>query len=162
MVPALATRLRTPHPVLLGHENNGRFLNTSAHDTIMLVLSMEVRLGDCVEQMQLAFPFLTIEPLIRHAERNGDADASAAAAKPNRPHWNPNLDEVQIRLNTAWQGLELSARKLAALKCGDVLMLDTNCFDQVEVRFEELPKFHGRLGTSGDRWAVELTEAVKI
>src|SRR5581483_7077474 len=52
-------------PVLLGHENNGRFLNTSAHDSAMLIVSMEARLGDCAEPMHLAFPFLAIESLIR-------------------------------------------------------------------------------------------------
>ena len=47
------------------------------------------------------------------------------------------------------------------LKCGDVLLLDADCFDRVEVRLEQLPKFYGRLGTAGGRWAVELTEGVK-
>jgi len=40
-------------------------------------------------------------------------------------------------------------------------MLDPRCFDRVEVRFEQQPKFHGRLGTSGNRLAVELTSPVE-
>jgi flagellar motor switch protein FliM len=154
-------KVENPHPILLGHENSGRFLNTSPHDSVLLILSMEVRLGDCVEQMQLAFPFLTIDPLIRQAAYGGDPDRATDAAQLRAPLWNQNLDDVRIRINTEWHGLELSEGELAALKCGDVLMLDPNCIDRVEVRFEQRPKFHGRLGTSGNRLAVELTSPLE-
>ena len=41
-------KVENPHPILLGHETSGRFLNTSPQDSILLILSMEVRLGDCI------------------------------------------------------------------------------------------------------------------
>jgi flagellar motor switch protein FliM len=153
--------VENPHPILLGHENSGRFLNTSPHDSVLLILSMEVRLGDCVEQMQLAFPFLTIDPLIRQAAYGGDANRPSGATQPPLPRWNPTLDDVCIRVNADWHGVELSTGELASLKCGDVLMLDPSCFDRVEVRFVQQPKFHGRLGTSGNHLAVELTSPVE-
>jgi flagellar motor switch protein FliM len=149
-------KVETARPVLLGHENSGRFLNTSPHDSILLILSMEARLGDCIEQMQLAFPFLTIEPLIRLAALEGDGDHQADSGRRADPQWNAALDEVRIRVNTEWRGLELSAGQLANLKCGDVLMLDADCFDHVHVLFEEQAKFNGRLGTTGNHRAVEL------
>ena len=148
-------------PTLLGHETNGRFLTSSPHDCILLVLSMEVRLGDCTETMELAFPFHTIEPLVRQAGPSAGADSSVAATRSGSPLWNQSLDEVTVRVNTEWHGLEMSAGQLSRLKCGDVLMLEANCFDRVEVRLEQRPKFHGRLGTTGEGWAVELTESVK-
>ena len=148
-------KVESPHPMILGHENSGRFLNTSPHDSILLILSLEARLGDCAEQMQLAFPFLTIEPLVRSAAA-GEADR-AGGAQPAAPCWNPCLDEVRIRVDTEWHDIEMSAGQLRDLKCGDVLMLDAGCLDRVEVRLEQRPKFHGRLGTSGNRLAVELT-----
>jgi flagellar motor switch protein FliM len=150
--------LGSARPVLLGHENNGRFLNTSPPDTMMLVVAMEVALGDCVESMQLAFPFATIEPLVRQPGQNRE---TAGTSRRSPLNWNELFDDLPIRINTEWHGLELSARDLAGLKPGDVLMLDANCFNQVEVRFERLPRFHGRLGTSGERLAVELTRPVK-
>jgi flagellar motor switch protein FliM len=154
-------KIDNARPILLGHENNGRFLTSSAHDCIMLILSMEARLGDCTERMELAFPFHTIEPLVRQPATSAETDTGAAATRSGRPLWSPSLDEVLVQINTQWHGLEMSAGELSRLKCGDVLMLDANCFDQVEVRLEQRPKFHGRLGTTGEGWAVELTESVK-
>jgi len=151
----------TARAVLLGHETNGRFLTSSAHDCILLVLSVEVRLGDCTEQMELAFPFHTIEPLVRQPDLGGGADASAAVTQTGRSRWSSNLDEALVRVNAEWHGLEMSLGELSRLKCGDVLMLDEDCFDRVEVRLEQRPKFYGRLGTADGGWAVELTESVK-
>ena len=126
------------------------------------VSTTSARLANCVEQLQLAFPFLTIEPLIRQSGYGVDADSPDTLAQRRASRWNPNLDDVQIRINTAWHGIELSAGQLASLKCGDVLMLQPNCFENVEVRFEEHTKFHGRLGTSQDHFAVELTNTAPI
>ncbi len=154
-------KIENVRPVLLGHENNGRFLTSSAHDCTMLVMSMEARLGDCTEQIELAFPFHTIEPLVRLCDAGGEVVPREVSAPSGRLQWNPALDDVSVRLNTAWHGLEMSARELTQLKCGDVLMLEENCFDRVEIRLERQPKFLGRLGRTGDTWAVELTENVK-
>jgi flagellar motor switch protein FliM len=147
------------HPVILGHESNGRFLASSAQDTVMLILSMEVRVGDCVEQMQLAFPYMTIEPLVRNLAQGADAQDGANPRGPLK--WNPGYDEVPIQLRAQWLGLELTAGQLSTLKSGDVLLLDAGCFDRVELCFEQLTKFYGRLGTSGESWAVELTEPAR-
>ncbi len=157
---ALWQTIEPTRPVLLGHESNGRFLSSSAHDTVMLILSMEVRLGDCVEQMQLAFPFMTIEPLVRNSAMAAELQMEPAGSTA-QPKWNRGFDSVPVQFHAQWQGLELTARQLTTLKCGDVLLLDANCFDRVEIRLEQQTKFYGRLGTSGERWAVELTETAK-
>jgi flagellar motor switch protein FliM len=148
-------------PVVLGHESNSRFLNSSPQDSAVLILGIEVRVGDCTEPMQLAFPFATVEPLLRQAARDGQTGPSAPPAKPGRPQWNTLLDEVPVRITTECHGLELSARALASLKPGDVVALDPEFLSHVEVRLEERPKFNARLGTSGDRWAAELTGVLK-
>jgi|ERR1051325_6755801 flagellar motor switch protein FliM len=153
-------KIENARPIILGHESNGRFLNSSPHDTVLLVLSMEVGLGDCVEPVQLAFPFLTIEPLVRQAELGAEAAAGPGDPKPAPPRWNPTLDDASLRLTSQGRGLELSARELSALKCGDVLMLEPHCFERIEVQLEQLLKFHARLGTSGTHLAVQLTEVL--
>ena len=78
----------------------------------MFILSMEVRLGDCVEQMQLAFPFMTIEPLVRNSARRPSADGTPRPPGPTG-QWNRGFDEVPVQLHAQWQGLELTARATA-------------------------------------------------
>jgi flagellar motor switch protein FliM len=149
-------------PVTLGHETNGRFLQTAPHDTVMLSLSMEARIGDCMEPLQIAFPYYTLEPLIRTLSQQLEASAGPAPGRADaKARWNPQFDDIRVPVKAQWQDLELAARDLAALKVGDVLEMSPTCLDKVDVQLAETSRFRGRLGTRGNHWAVELTEVLK-
>ncbi|MEQ1843626.1 MAG: flagellar motor switch protein FliM, partial [Verrucomicrobiales bacterium] len=38
-------------PLIIGHENNGRFLQTSPRDSVVLAMALECNFGDCSEQI---------------------------------------------------------------------------------------------------------------
>ncbi len=147
-------------PLILGHEVSGHFLQTDAHDAIMLVLTMKARLGDCSEQMQIAISSSTLETLLRQLRPNLESSTpgQAASAPAESPKWNESFGDILIPLTAEWSGLELRARDLSRLKVGDVLELDPQSVNQVQVRLGDLPKFAGRLGTCDRKWAVELTQ----
>ncbi len=148
-------------PAIVGHENNARFLQTAAHDTVMLCLSMEVRLGDCIEHIQLAFPYYTVENLVRQLSSPGDTDKNGFASGTGMPRWNPTLDDINVHVSSEWRNLEMTAGELAGLKLGDVVMLDPGCAENLTLQIERIPKFRGRLGTCGSNWAVELLQPEK-
>ncbi|HMJ92309.1 MAG TPA: FliM/FliN family flagellar motor switch protein [Candidatus Acidoferrum sp.] len=146
-------------PTLLGHESNGKFLQTAPHDTVMVCIAIEVGVGDCVEQMQLAFPHYTLEPIVKQLTALSIAEKQSATAKPViATCWNRELDDVPVRVAAEWSGLQLTARELVSLQPGDVLMLDPHVTDTVQVNVSSTPKYSGRLGTRGAKWAVELTQ----
>lgn len=147
-------------PALLGHESNGRFLQTSPHDTVMLVLAMETRIGDCVEQMQIAIPYYTLEPLVLKMNTKLDPQEHAAEAGASLL-WNERLDDMKIPVTAEWPELQITARQLTQLKVGDLFPLSPQFVERVQVRLAKLPKFIGRLGTRGPCWAVELTEVLR-
>jgi flagellar motor switch protein FliM len=154
--------LQELRPVVLGHESNGRFLQATAHDTVMLAMAMEARVGDCMEQLQIGFPYYTLEPLMRQLGQAIEASAQQAAGPaPTTSRWNPAFDDVRVPVTAEWPGLELSARELTRLKVGDILQLSPECSQQVRVRLATIPKFQGRLGTRTGKWAVELTQVLK-
>jgi flagellar motor switch protein FliM len=146
-------------PTLLGHENNGRFLQTAPHDTVMVCLTMDMGLGDSVEQMQIAFPHYTLEPIVKYltALSIAEKETLATVAVP-QARWNSELDDVAVGVTAEWSGLQLTARELIALKPGDVLMLEPQMTQQVQIHVASAPKYNGRLGTRGSNWAVELTQ----
>ena len=149
-------------PALLGHESNGRFLQTSPHDTVMLVLAMEARIGDCVEQMQIAIPYYTLEPLVMklNPQLNSGENSKAGPAGVALA-WNDRLDDVKIQVTAEWPELEITARQLTQLKVGDLFPLAPQFVERVQIRLAKLPKFVGRLGTRGPCWAVELTQVLR-
>lgn len=149
-------------PVILGHENSGQFLQTAHSDTMMLVVSLEARIADCMEQIQLAFPYATVEPLVRHLGSKLKAEAQDGSEHAaQKPKWNPELETANIPVTAEWPALEMSARDLTNLKVGDVLPLEPEVVNAVRLRLASLPKFMGRLGTQGNKWAVEITSTIK-
>ena len=155
------TSVQELRPVLLGHENNGQFLQTAPHDTIMLVLAMEAKIGDCLEQMQIALPCFTLESLIRKLGHASDAENEQARPVVAGLKWNRNFDDVPVPVTAMWDDVVLTARDVAGLKPGDILPLDPRSTRRVKLRLADMPKFEGTLGTTGGKWAVAVTGATK-
>jgi len=155
-------KIQDLRPLLIGHESSGRFLQTASPDTVMLVLSMEARVGDCTERLQLAIPSHSLEPLIRALARETDPPvAEPTSPPPPLPAWKSKLDDVRVPVSAEWSDLELTARELAALKPGDLLRLDPCSLSKITVKLGGLPRFHGHLGTQARRWAVQLDQLIK-
>jgi flagellar motor switch protein FliM len=148
--------MRELSPVMLGHENNSRFLQTALPETAMLILNMTGGIGEQAETIQMVFPYATVEPLMRllSPALPGSEEAPARNAGVK---WNPEFNEMKMPVIAEWQGLKMSAGQITRLKAGDVLALDPACAAQVQIRVNTLPKFTGRPGTSGGKWAVQLT-----
>jgi flagellar motor switch protein FliM len=147
-------------PSYLGHENNSRFLQTATPESAMLIITLNTGLSDQLEPVQLAFPYATVEPLMRLLAPAGLPETDVMSAAAVRPKWNSDFDDVRVPVVAEWQGLKLSTGDIAHLKEGNVLMLDAQCAGQVQIRFNQIPKFIGRPGTRSGNWAVELTNSV--
>jgi flagellar motor switch protein FliM len=154
--------LRELRPVILGHESNARFLQTASHDTVMLAMALEVRLGECQDTIQMGFPCYTLEPLMRQLSAQVEASArDAAVTRPTGINWNRHMEEIMVPVTAGWDGLELTAGELARLQIGDVIQLDPQSVNQTKIHLARIPKFLGRLGRQEDKWAVELTQVLK-
>ncbi|HLH53391.1 MAG TPA: flagellar motor switch protein FliM [Verrucomicrobiae bacterium] len=146
-------------PVLLGHENNSRFLQTAPPDTSMLIVTMQAGIGEQLESVQMGFPYAAVEPLMRQLSP-ALPQADPAPARPARLAWNREFDDVKVSASAQWHGLKISAAHIARLKLGDVLMLGPECATQVEFRLSHIPKFLGKPGMCGGKWAVQLTDPI--
>jgi flagellar motor switch protein FliM len=148
---------------ILGHENNPKFLQCATSDTMMLVLSLDARLGDCEGPIQLAFPFGSLEPLMNKLAQLGAPSApQAAAAAPVNSKWTQHLDTVSVRVNAQWPAVRMSTRSLVELQVGAVLDLKAEDVERLELRMGNTVKFRGRLGTRDQKWAVQITEVCKL
>ena len=151
-------KLQELRPTLLGNESSGRFLQTSQPDAVVLALTMEARMGDCVEQLQIGFPYATLEPLIRGLSQKLDPGGEENPTPPvGRPKWSRDFDDIRIPVSADVAGLKLTARELTQLKVGDFIPLPTDFTGQVRVRLANAHRYVGRLGSCDGRTAVELT-----
>lgn len=147
------------HPQVIGHENNGRFLQTSPKDAIMLGLTIEANFGDCAEAIQIGVPYYTIEPMVKtmQARRQKDSTPGAISLKAE---WKPVYERITIPARAEWNAFELSLREITQLRVGDVIEMPANIVDDTRVALNGTPKFVGTVGLDSDRVAVKLTRKI--
>lgn len=146
-------------PQIIGHENNGRFLQTSPKDAIVLILTLEANFGDCSEQVQIGVPYYTIEPVVKkmQARRQKDTAVSTTARKAE---WQAAYEHITVPVRAEWSALDISLREVVSLRVGDVFELPASIFHETRVLLNNVPKFVGTVGLDSDRVAVQLTRKI--
>jgi flagellar motor switch protein FliM len=148
-------------PALFGHES-GHYLPAAHMDSHVVVLSAEAHVGDCAGQIHFGFPYPALEPLARHLRQKLDvASGEGAQLTEAQPKWDPRFNNVRILLKAEWPAIQLSARRIAGLKSGDIIEWDPEMASKVRLRLPNATRFIGRLGTKNKKWAVELIEVLK-
>jgi flagellar motor switch protein FliM len=144
------------HPLILGHENNGRFLQTSPKDAVVLALTLEVNFGDCSEQMQIGVPYYTIEPLVRAMQAKRQKDTAVSTVE-KQSSWQVSYDHISMPVRAEWDAFELTLREITSLRVGDVIEMPASILTQTRVLLNGSPKFVGTVGLDADRVAIQLT-----
>lgn len=143
------------HPSIIGHENNGRFLQTSPRDAVVLALSVECSFGDCSEPIEIGVPYYMIEPLVKalHSRRQKESEP---AAQPQPALWKPVYEHVKVPVKAEWNLPEIPLREISSLRVGDVVELPVDVLDHTKVLLNGSPKFEGTVGLEGERVAVKI------
>jgi flagellar motor switch protein FliM len=149
------------HPQLVGHESNGRFLQTSPKDSVILALTLETNFGDCAEQIQIGVPYYTIEPLVKAMQARRAKDSTVASEIVNKKvEWQPVYEKVTIPVRAEWDAFELSLREIVSLRVGDVIEMNADVLDKTRVLLNGCQKFLGSVGLDSDKVAIKLNQRV--
>jgi flagellar motor switch protein FliM len=143
-------------PLIIGHENNGRFLQTSPRDAIMLAMALECNFGDCSEQIQIGVPYYTIEPIVKKMQARRQKD-TAVTQTAKRAEWHAAYDRITVPVRAEWDAFELTLREISSLRVGDVIEMQPSLCAETRVLLNGTPKFVGTVGLDTDRVAVQLT-----
>jgi len=144
-------------PIIAGQENSGRFLNTASPDAIVLILDIEVSLGDCSETMQLCFPYFMIEPIIKTMHANSLKFNQGKQADKTKPAWTKSYDNITVPVSAEWEPFEIQVRDLLNLRPGDILEMPENALRNTRIRLMNTVCFIGEAGIDSDHNAVKIT-----
>lgn len=148
------------HATISGRENNGRFLQTSASDAIMLVLDVEAALGDCCEQIQLGIPYYMIDPMIKKMKES-EEESSGDSGKEKESKWLPNYSDIHVPTVAEWDAFEVPVCDLLRLKEGDVLQMPKDMIKETKVRINKATRFVGEVGVEDGHVAVKVIDKLE-
>jgi flagellar motor switch protein FliM len=146
---------------VIGHENNGKQLQTTQNETIILVLTIEATFGDCCEPIQIGVPYQSIEPAIKKMLIRGKHNEEAAK-KERDCRWRKSYDNVTVPVCAEWNAFEISFGNLLSLRSGDVIELSKDLLSQTLVRLENTVRYIGKVGQENNKVVVKLTEIVGV
>ena len=150
-------------PVILGYESNPRFIETAPQDTVMLLLSLEASFGDCIEHINLAVPYYTLEPLVGSLESfESEKETQDAMEAANQTPWRSGFNHLPVNLQSRCQGPVLTVKELQQLQVGQVLPLDPSFAQNAQILISGVPKYMGTLGRQNDHWAVAIESRIDL
>ena len=149
-------------PTIQRTESCPRFVHTHPADETLLLVGLDLQIGDLTEQLQLVVPLSLVEPLLAKLDTNRQPAPASPKPAPAAPaRWNAALDDLPVRLTAQWHGLELTAREIGNLKPGDVVPIKSGTNEQVQILLDATPKYQGSLGTLGSNWAIKIATVLK-
>jgi flagellar motor switch protein FliM len=138
------------------HVSESQLLQILAQDDAVVVVSMEVRVGDNSGLMHLAFPSMLIKMF---REKSGQLTTIRRREPSEVDHARilRRLRPADVELEARLAGPRLCLDSLMRLEVGDVLALDHSLSKELELRLNGKTKFLGRVVNSGKRLGFQIT-----
>ncbi len=140
-------------------ETRPQLLQIAAANEIVILIILEVRIGDVRGNMHLCIPFAALEPIEANFEQdigvrrkgNQVADLKQIVKALNR---------TTIPVTAELTGTAVTVRELLSLKAGDVLRLDSKLAESLSVHVAGSPRFESQPLINDSQKAVRVVEAL--
>lgn len=149
-------------PMLERVESNPQFTQLVSPSEIMMIVSMESKMGDVMGMINICIPFLVLEPILDKLSVH--YYYSSTHRKPTPENMNiiqARLENAQIPIRVLLGGTNLTVGDLLDLSAGDVVILDKKIQDDLSVVIGNTTKFMGKPGTHENKTAVQISQVIK-
>lgn len=147
-------------PEVVGVETNPQFAQAAAASDVVVVASLEIKVGDQDGAATLMIPFAGLYPVLeaasspKRSERRELLRRSAAALRAR-------LEEVEVDISVQFRHLPLSPADILGLSVGDVLSLRHPTNAPLLVTVDGIPLAYAVPGSNGKKAACLIVEEPK-
>jgi len=150
-------------PRLGGIETNPQFAQIVSPSEMVVLVTLETKVGDVEGMMNLCIPYLTIEPIIsKLSAQFWYSSVRRGTTTENLNILRERLATVAVTLVAEIGGMNLPVREVLALRPGDIIRLDnTRVDDPMMLKIGNRKKFECRPGVVGNKVAVQITKKLE-
>ena len=143
-------------------ESNPFFVQICSPTDMVLVVIMDLKVGDVEGMLSLCFPYFLMEPIIdKLSSQQWFASTSHKKDEEVQANLLTSMRHVKMPVAMELGHTVLSLADVYALQAGDVIKLDETKDSDVSVRVGNQVRFMAKPGTVDGRLAVELTQVLK-
>ena len=140
------------NPFLETTESNPQFMQIVTPSEMVVIITLQVRIGDTEGIMNICIPYLVLEPVASSISKS-DSENQVAVIRSK-------LERTKVPFVVEVGEVQISIKEFLMLGFGDVLQLGTKVKDDLPCRVGTNAKFYCRPGTFGKKMAVQITRVV--
>jgi len=150
-------------PRLGGIETNPQFAQIVPPSEMVVLVTLETKVGDVEGMMNLCIPYLTIEPIIsKLSAQYWYSSVRRGTTAENLSVLRERLATVGVDLVAEIGSMRLTVRDVLALRAGDIIRLDNvRVNDPMALKIGNRRKFLCRPGVVGNKLAVQITKKLE-
>jgi flagellar motor switch protein FliM len=144
-------------------EVNPQFAQIVPPTEMVVLVTLETKLGDVEGMMNFCIPYLTIEPIIsKLSAQYWYSSVRRGATTENLNTLRERLSTIDVNLVAEIGKMNLSMGEVLSLKPGDIIRLpNTNIDDEMFLKIGNRNKFLCRPGMLGNRVSVQITKVLE-
>uniref|UniRef100_UPI004057B372 flagellar motor switch protein FliM n=1 Tax=Agathobacter sp. TaxID=2021311 RepID=UPI004057B372 len=143
-------------------ETNSQYAQIISPSEMIAIITINIKIGDVEGLMNICLPYLTVEDVID---------------KLNTKYWYANMQQyddtsyaeaievmirkAQIPIRAVLGQTVISVGEFSTLQVGDIIRLDRDVEENLDIYVGNIKKFSALPGSSGDNYAVRVTEVIR-
>ena len=144
-------------------ETNPQFAQIVPPTEMVVLVTLETKVGEVEGMMNFCIPYLTIEPIItKLSAQYMYSSVRSGGTTENLNILKERLSMIGITVSAEIGNMDLTVRDVLSLKLGDVIRLpDVRIGDPMILKIGNRDKFMCRPGVVGNKLAVQITEKLE-
>jgi flagellar motor switch protein FliM len=139
-------------------ETETQLSNRTARGEAVVVIAMELRIGDKVGMINLAIPSITLK-MLRHKFDQQNTTRRAGSPETEASIKQKIEEGLKVNVDCALVGSRIRLNDLLNLKTGDLIDLGIECDHRSTLLVNGIPKFRGEVIVDGQKQAVIIESA---
>jgi flagellar motor switch protein FliM len=145
-------------------ETSSQFAQIVAANEPIVIITMNVRIGDVSDLVNLCVPHVAIQPIAKQlatATWYNERTANIDKDEMDISEINPRINHTEVTMHARFNDTEATILDVINLRVGDVIRVDHPANDDITVYVEHIPKFKAKIGAHGKRMAVLIGEVLE-
>src|SRR5690606_24534386 len=114
----------------------------------------------CSEQIQIAVPLYTIEPIVRYLQNKRKRDMNFSQNE-RKAEWRESFSDIRINLAARWNTEKRPLSEWSNLQVGTVIPFQPKNDCSVQIQLSGIEHYSGEPGIEGNHWAVKIGNKIK-
>ena len=150
------------NPFLETTESNPQFMQIVTPSEMVVIITLQLRIGDTEGIMNICIPYLVLEPIMSKLTTTFWVASSISKSETENQVAiiQSKLERTEVPFVVEVGEVYITIKEFLMLGFGDVLQLGTKVKDDLPCRVGTHAKFYCRPGTFGKKMAVQITRVV--